>query len=286
MTAHDRNITLSAQPIRTSDRPKRRLDALETERLAKRLIVYMPRGDEIDALVARVRKDLRGVAESAVVHRVVSHNPDALWAIARRDRFDASAPSGEGLMAFLMLNRAGMLRLFDGTFDASNPDLSLLSQQSEKPAGIYLWALHARGPIHGGVALVMEKMNTPLYRDVDVYTRAITEEGLRFVKGTGFLPGATFEGMYVPHLHMVRRRPSSQQHKSPIYDGFQGRTSSRDLSVTIARSLEDVMRVMTIRSAVYMGEQECPYDEEFDGNDFSATHLIGYVGNEPAACLR
>ncbi len=47
-----------------------------------------------------------------------------------------------------------------------------------------------------------------------------------------------------------------------------------------------MMRVMTIRSAVYMAEQECPYDEEFDGNDFSATHLIGYVGNEPAACLR
>ena len=46
------------------------------------------------------------------------------------------------------------------------------------------------------------------------------------------------------------------------------------------------MRVTTIRSAVYMAEQECPYDEEFDGNDFSATHLIGYVGNEPAACLR
>ena len=46
------------------------------------------------------------------------------------------------------------------------------------------------------------------------------------------------------------------------------------------------MRVMTIRCAVYLGEQQCPYEEEFDGNDFSATHLIGYVGNEPAACLR
>ena len=56
--------------------------------------------------------------------------------------------------------------------------------------------------------------------------------------------------------------------------------------MTIARTLEDVMRVTSIRSAVYMAEQECPYDEEFDGNDFSATHLIGYVGNEPAGCLR
>jgi predicted GNAT family N-acyltransferase len=58
------------------------------------------------------------------------------------------------------------------------------------------------------------------------------------------------------------------------------------LSVTIARTIEDVMRVTSIRAAVYMAEQECPYDEEFDGNDFSATHLIGYVGNEPAGCLR
>src|SRR5262249_23308204 len=29
-----------------------------------------------------------------------------------------------------------------------------------------------------------------------------------------------------------------------------------------------------------------PYDEEFDGNDFTATHLIGYVGSEPAGCMR
>ena len=39
-----------------------------------------------------------------------------------------------------------------------------------------------------------------------------------------------------------------------------------------------------MRSAVYIGEQECPYEEEFDGNDLAATHLIGYVGNEPAGC--
>ena len=41
-----------------------------------------------------------------------------------------------------------------------------------------------------------------------------------------------------------------------------------------------------IRSAVYIGEQECPYDEEFDGNDLAATHLLGYVGHEPVGCLR
>ena len=35
-----------------------------------------------------------------------------------------------------------------------------------------------------------------------------------------------------------------------------------------------------------MGEQECRYDEEFDGNDLAATHLLGYVGQEPAGCMR
>ncbi|MDE2135337.1 MAG: GNAT family N-acetyltransferase [Alphaproteobacteria bacterium] len=46
------------------------------------------------------------------------------------------------------------------------------------------------------------------------------------------------------------------------------------------------MRIVSIRSAVYMAEQDCPYEEEYDGNDLSATHLLGYIGNEPAGCLR
>ena len=55
--------------------------------------------------------------------------------------------------------------------------------------------------------------------------------------------------------------------------------------IAVVRSIEDLMKVMAIRSAVYIAE-ECPYAEELDGNDFSATHLICYVGNEPAACAR
>jgi predicted GNAT family N-acyltransferase len=35
-----------------------------------------------------------------------------------------------------------------------------------------------------------------------------------------------------------------------------------------------------------MSEQNCPYDEEFDGNDYCATHILGLVGDQPAAVLR
>jgi predicted GNAT family N-acyltransferase len=47
-----------------------------------------------------------------------------------------------------------------------------------------------------------------------------------------------------------------------------------------------VERAFAIRAAVFMMEQNCPYDEEFDGNDRTATHIIGYVDGEPAATLR
>ena len=58
------------------------------------------------------------------------------------------------------------------------------------------------------------------------------------------------------------------------------------VSVTVARTIDDLMQAIAIRSMVYMGEQFCPYDEEFDGNDFSASHLLAYVGKEPVGCLR
>ena len=54
----------------------------------------------------------------------------------------------------------------------------------------------------------------------------------------------------------------------------------------MARTFDDLMRVAAVRNSVYIGEQECPYDEEYDGNDLAATHLLAYIGDEPAGCLR
>jgi predicted GNAT family N-acyltransferase len=59
------------------------------------------------------------------------------------------------------------------------------------------------------------------------------------------------------------------------------------LKVRVARDLNDMMQVMSVRSLVYMGEQLCPYDEEYDGNDFAgATHLILSCGGEPVGVVR
>ena len=58
------------------------------------------------------------------------------------------------------------------------------------------------------------------------------------------------------------------------------------MSVRLARNLDDLMKVFTIRAATYVADQACPYAEEFDGNDFCAAHLLGTVDGEPAGCIR
>ena len=67
---------------------------------------------------------------------------------------------------------------------------------------------------------------------------------------------------------------------------LQNNHKRNDLSVEVVRDLNDFMKVVAIRSSVFLAEQDCPYDEEFDNNDLSALHLIAYLRGEPVATLR
>jgi predicted GNAT family N-acyltransferase len=146
--------------------------------------------------------------------------------------------------------------------------------------------VYARGAIAGGVPLALEKVWTPLYRRAPLLARAVTGEGRRMLESLGFDRGAIFKGRIAPHLHMYPRGKSIKEGRA-IYDTHLGAEGEDDdISITVVRSIEDFMRVVSIRSATFVAQQDCPYDEEFDGNDFSAGHLLSYVGNEPAGCLR
>jgi predicted GNAT family N-acyltransferase len=261
------------------------LDVINPQRLARRLVVFTPTALEIDRLMDRAREDLPGLGPNEVVHRVVSHNPDSFWAIAHRERFSSMNRTAEGFQAFLMLNAAGLAQLLDGKFKATDPDLSLLARQHEKPAAIYIWCTHAWGPLSAGMALTLQKISTPLYRDVDVYARAASPEGHYSLEGLGFRRGVTVGDRVASDLYMFRRSRVTPK-EVPSYDGYMDDNQDDEISVTVARCIEDLMRVMAVRSAVYIAEQRCPYREEFDGNDFSGSHLLGYVGHEPAAALR
>lgn len=59
------------------------------------------------------------------------------------------------------------------------------------------------------------------------------------------------------------------------------------IRVEIARTFDQLTQVFALRGIVYVGEQQCPFAEEFDGNDLSgATHLVAYIGREPVGAIR
>ena len=285
MTVHDRHTTRTAQALVGAQKKAR--FGLETEgvtNLSQRLVVFSASFQDIENLLPRARQAMGGGAANEVIHRVARHNPDSIWGIARRDRYAAGDIAAEGFVAFLMLNEEGADQLMSGEFPATDPPLHLLTRQHEKPAAIYCWGTYAPGYIVGGIPLVLEKTWTPLYRDAPLLARAVTVEGFRLLEGLGFRRGAGFRGKYLPNFHMYPRGPSIRETRA-IYDDYLG-LDDDSVSITVVRSIEDFMRVVSVRSATFVAEQDCPYDEEFDGNDFSASHLLAYVGKEPVGCLR
>ena len=258
--------------------PRHGLESMRVERVARHLVVFMPTPDDLACLMEAARVDLPDLAPLATVQRVLSTNPDSIVAIAQRHRFDAAAPRGEGFVACLMLNADGLAALKAGTFDAAEPPATMLAAQHERPAAIYIWAVYARRRLAGGVGLVFDRLSSPLYHGIDFYARAATPEGADLLTALGFTTGGGTNGRL---YHFAR---ASVPEATPPYDSH--RPGLAGVSVAVARSFEDLARVISLRAAVYMAEQACPYEEEFDGNDLSATHLIGYVGDEPAGCLR
>jgi predicted GNAT family N-acyltransferase len=79
----------------------------------------------------------------------------------------------------------------------------------------------------------------------------------------------------------VTIKPALAEPHSPVA------TPREAVSVTVAHTLDEIMQAMAVRSLVYMGEQLCPYAEEYDGNDFAgATHLVARLGREPVGTVR
>lgn len=281
MTEHPLEL-IRARGRTTEEKPRHPLENLDSSLFSKHLVLFRPTEDVLRSVMEKARQSIPGLTDVEAVQRVIEHNPDCMWAISRKRKFNPAAPTGDGFIAMLPLNKKGLFQLATNTLNTRNPDPALLTGPNERPAGIYIWAAFAPGTLAGGVALFMEEMGAPNYVGVDLFTRPNTPDGFRFNETLGLKKGAKIGPIYAPHLYTFRRAPLT----SPLYDSYRRDAGQRELAVTVARTFEDLMRVASLRAAVYIGEQECPYEEEFDGNDLSATHLIGYVGNEPAGCLR
>lgn len=64
------------------------------------------------------------------------------------------------------------------------------------------------------------------------------------------------------------------------------RNRPADIRLRVVNSPEDLQQAFAVRILVYIGEQSCPWHEEFDGNDYTATQILGTVDGEPAITAR
>jgi predicted GNAT family N-acyltransferase len=196
--------------------------------------------------------------------RIHAHNGDC-FRIVRHDDFTRSA-----MMAYLPLNESGLAALIAGRFDTVTPDLDHLCTPGELPQALYVWLIYTPGRMVVGLHLLQSLSS--FAPGVPIFTRAANTSSARIGREIGFRPA----GELFPAMH---------EGISVILPTISN-TSSDDITVRVARTVDDILKVFSIRTATYLAEQHCRYEEEFDGNDLCATHLIGEIAGEPAGCLR
>jgi len=275
----------------------RDLDSMDVERVARGLMAFHPAVESIGQLLHRASLEIPGLASLETVLRVYAHNPDCLFAFARAKSALDAMREPTGFIAQLPLNRAGMIALLTGEFDTADPDIQYLCRQNERPDAIYIWGIFVSHRLAGGIALVMERLSSIKNRAAPLYCKATSDKSWNFFLTLGFRTGVTWQGRMVPELMEYRRalaappvtEPAAESDRAPydtIDDPVQRRPAPHQLGITVVHRLDDLLKVLAIRAATYIAEQDCPLAEEFDGNDFTATHLLGFAGSEPAGCLR
>jgi predicted GNAT family N-acyltransferase len=153
----------------------------------------------------------------------------------------------QGILALLPLNADGLEAICTGKFEGREPDKRHICRDGERAKALYIWLAHMPCTFSRLLAASADAIDTLSKSPVPIFSVATNEHAQRLHIGAGFKEAA---------------------------------------NVRIARTIDDILRVFSIRSATYLAEQFCSYDEEFDGNDFCATHFLGLIDEDPAACIR
>jgi predicted GNAT family N-acyltransferase len=206
------------------------------------------------------------VADASAVRTVYNHNPEC-FRIVRREPFETSL-----MMAYLPLNVTGAAALVDGQFDAARPDLHHICTPGEHPEVIYVWLVYVPRNMVAGLRLLKElEVIAP---GTAILTVPAHEESARILKMAGFIEAR----------EVFPSAPARLLIALAVDNGLSSPETT--ITVRVARDLQDLAKIISIRTATYMVEQSCSYAEEFDGNDLAGTHLIGEVNGEPAGCVR
>lgn len=228
--------------------------------------------DEARLLADKLRDAVGETADDATLLRVLRHNPEII-------RLAERPGDGEpGFVAYLPLNAAGYIALQWGELSRRCPDLAHLCRPNEAPVALYMWCVYAPGNFVPAIAAIAAHFEEIAPHGVPMFTSAATAPAARLFRSLGFTPATDHfpeaERDVLAIFPQPPEAPATAPKPAPV-------TTTR-----VARTVEDALKVFSIRAATYIADQACPYDEEFDGNDFCAAHILGEIDGEPVGCIR
>jgi GNAT superfamily N-acetyltransferase len=212
------------------------------------------------------------LADEVAIRRMHAKNP----AIVQSLRRTADGPV-HGLFAFLPLSEFGAAMLVNGSFDGANPDPAWIVAPGEAPAALYEWLFYGPGlymqtmPAIGALYARLAPGGCP------AFSKGATADSAAILAKLGFLDAASIYPQAPPKIMVLL--PARD---APAPDTVP----QRPWDIRQVRTMEELTHVIAIRAATYIAEQFPLHAEEFDGNDFCATHFVGYVDGDPAAAIR
>lgn len=137
---------------------------------------------EIPDLVRIAAQEIPSLAAATpAVMRVQEKHPESIWAFRR-------GGDTVGIYSMLLLNEEGLERLLAGSIDFSDPPLECLSEPAAPVAGIYKWAVVARGTAAEGLHAMSQHLQGPLYAAANLYAKAVGAAAQRLDFNLGFRP--------------------------------------------------------------------------------------------------
>ena len=226
--------------------------------------------EEVKPIIDQLRLTMVLASDHAILS-VVARNPNVLRVLRSKD------PTREtsGLVAYLPLNVLGAEALAHGLFDGFCPDPEWITGIGEAPAAVYLWLVYMPSNFGRSVGAVTALFDEIAPDGCPLFSRSINDHSQRLSSGMGFTNATRYFPDCKPGLVVI----FPQKKINP-------ELLKKNITTKLARTFEDMCQVISVRSATYIAEQYCHYSEEFDGNDFCATHIIGYVNGDPAGCVR
>ncbi len=225
--------------------------------------------ENFSPLLEVARKEMI-IASNDVIAALFRKNPEIVR-IAASNRGDHNCL---GLFAYLPLNSLGITALIDGELNGLTPKPEWICEAGVEPKAIYLWLVYMPGALGKAIGVIAKAFDELVPHGCAVFSRAVNDHAARLNRSMGFLDAKEFYPGCSDGLLVV-----FPQKEPPV----PARPKS---NVRLARNFEDMFQVLSIRSATYLAEQFCYHAEEFDGNDFCASHMLGSVDGDPAGCIR